>query len=388
VCGSGPRSARKKILRVLDRHPSVFQKLADLVRVGNDVVIVLGNHDVEFHWRIVQEAFKDHLAVLALGPAADAGGAAAQAFKERITFAPWFYYEPGVCYIEHGHQYDEFCSFDFQLCPIAPRSHEGILMSVGAASIRYLANIIPSIDPFTQEEWSGWGYMQWGFSQGLRTVVRLLYLWAFANWKIMAVWGQLREAVAEGRRRRQHEARVAEVARSSGLGIETAEALDGLHKRPVLKNLWKLLSALLLDRVAVATAGVVGVVLALLWAHGIWKLLLALACLGGAWLVNAVLARRREHDIDADLSLAQMPAKILNQVKAPYLVFGHTHAPRAVQLEGGGTYFNTGTWVAGQKPGLLRAFTHVMIRLDAADQPKATLCQWRNGGSQPFPVSP
>jgi hypothetical protein len=66
----------------------------------------------------------------------------------------------------------------------------------------------------------------------------------------------------------------------------------------------------------------------------------------------------------------------------PFVVFGHSHNPVALPLDNGGWYFNTGTWLAAEKPGLLRAFTHVMIR-HAEDGLRGALCQWRDGKSNP-----
>src|SRR4029077_9266267 len=106
--------------------------------------------------------------------------------------------------------------------------------------------------------------------------------------------------------------------------------------------------------------------------------------LGAAAGANEILARFREHSQDADLALRERPAEIVRQLPAPFVVFGHTHHAREIKLPGGSTYFNTGTWVAGQKPGLLRAFTHVMIRLDAGGTPGGKLCQWRDGASLAF----
>jgi hypothetical protein len=70
-------------------------------------------------------------------------------------------------------------------------------------------------------------------------------------------------------------------------------------------------------------------------------------------------------------------------VDAKFVTFGHTHEPVARQLENGSWYFNTGTWVPTGKPGLLRAFTHLVVQ-HTESGPEAQLCQWRDGGSRAF----
>ena len=85
----------------------------------------------------------------------------------------------------------------------------------------------------------------------------------------------------------------------------------------------------------------------------------------------------------ADGPLKVVPERILARIDAQYCIFGHTHKPLRMGVEGGGVYLNTGTWLPSGKPGLLRAFTHVMIRHGATGA-SAELMQWRDGASRPF----
>src|SRR5215470_4236070 len=89
--GTDAESARRKMERVLARHPGVFRALARFVGAGNRLGIVAGNHDVEFHWPVVQETFKKGVAAIwAELPAARRAGALAPAgIEAAITFHPW-----------------------------------------------------------------------------------------------------------------------------------------------------------------------------------------------------------------------------------------------------------------------------------------------------------
>jgi len=104
--------------------------------------------------------------------------------------------------------------------------------------------------------------------------------------------------------------------------------------------------------------------------------------IAGAWTAAVVLSRARGHTDPAE-HMKIVPQKIRAHVGAPFVVFGHSHKPVALALDGGGWYFNTGTWVATEKPGLLRAFTHLVIR-HGEGGPRASLCQWRDGRSLAF----
>ena len=89
--GFGERESQKKMERVIARHQGVFKQLGEFVAAGNELVIVVGNHDVEFHYPQVQRRWSSGCAGLALGIGAD--DAARDAFARRIEFCPWFYYQ-------------------------------------------------------------------------------------------------------------------------------------------------------------------------------------------------------------------------------------------------------------------------------------------------------
>ena len=67
--------------------------------------------------------------------------------SSQIEFCPWFYYEPGLIWVEHGNQYDGINSFDYFLFPYLPNSKELMLPS-GSFFVRYLFNKVEQIDPF------------------------------------------------------------------------------------------------------------------------------------------------------------------------------------------------------------------------------------------------
>jgi len=99
--GFGERAAQKKLERVIVRHQSVFRALGDFVGAGNELVIVVGNHDVEFHYEMVQRTLVEWMCGLSAGAGAD--DAQRAAYRARVSFCPWFYYQPDSIYIEHGH---------------------------------------------------------------------------------------------------------------------------------------------------------------------------------------------------------------------------------------------------------------------------------------------
>jgi hypothetical protein len=112
-----------------------------------------------------------------------------------------------------------------------------------------------------------------------------------------------------------------------------------------------------------------------------WKLGGALATVIVFAVANQLLNKMRLQSpslrLRAPLNLIQ------GLVCAPFIVFGHSHAPEKMALSGGGTYFNTGTWASDDKA---HAFTHLMILNNAEGAPTAELRQWRDGASAPFKI--
>lgn len=384
--GTGADAARRKMVQVLARHPGVFRALARFVGAGNKLGIVAGNHDVEFHWPVVQETFKKGLAALwAAQPAAARPGApTTDDIEAGITFHPWFYFQEDLVWIEHGHQYDSYCSFDHFLSPVEPEK-EQIVLSVGAASYRYVANHIAGADPHQQEDWNMLGYLRFSLGLGLRGLWRMMVGYAGMVWHMLGLWRlvtRTRNRAGVERRRSAHRQRLGELATRFELKEETLVALDDLRQVPLIHNLTRLLGAVMLDRVALVlfatlVAGILLVALPPVWA------LAGVGVVFASSIVTAGVLARVRGDIDPNERMKAVPEKIRSHVHAKFVVFGHSHQPVALPLADGGMYFNTGTWVATEKPGLLRAFTHVIIR-HAEDGARAALCQWRDGRSTEF----
>jgi UDP-2,3-diacylglucosamine pyrophosphatase LpxH len=377
--GFGERQSQKKLERVIVRHQEVFRRLAEFVGAGNELVIVVGNHDPEFHYPSVQRTLVEWLCGLAVGAGADEDVRAA--FAARIQFCPWFFYQENLIYVEHGHQYDEYCSIDYMLHPVATDQggkKSGIALSIAHAGMRYFANQLPHYNPHTAEHWGFFDYMKWGLAQGLRGLLRLCYFYGLLVWRVVEGWYVLRSA--DDGRRKVHEARLLELSAQWRLAEDKVRALDGLRREPVTRRLWRLIAALFLDRVllgmvALGTAAALGTNL-----HGWWRIAGPLGAILLFAFLNAKISRWRLRP--AALKLRATTNLIQSLVCAPFIVFGHSHAPESVTLETGATYFNTGTW-ASDDPA--HAFTHVLVT--HGEQPTAELRQWKNGGSAPYTPS-
>ncbi|HZS41631.1 MAG TPA: metallophosphoesterase [Polyangia bacterium] len=383
--GFGERQSQKKLEKVIVRHRGVFGKLAEFVAAGNELVIVMGNHDVEFHYPSVQRTLVEWLVGLAVG--AGAPEEAKAEFQRRITFCPWFYYREDLIYIEHGHQYDEYCSFDYLLHPVAAEPRGGkksrIALSVAHAGMRYFANQLPDYDPHTAEHWGFVNYAKWAWAQGLKGAIRIFYVYGLLVWRLVELWYSLIDRRNDSERRAVHRERLKELSTSWKIAEEKLVALDALRREPVTKRLYKLLSALFLDRVLLGAVGLAAASVLAAQLHGVWlRILVPFGTLLGFAALNQILGRLRLEPPSSRLRSA--PELIRKLVRAPYIVFGHSHAPERIALSGGATYFNTGTWASDDEGS---AFTHLMVTRGAAEAnevPLAELKQWRDGSSTKF----
>ncbi len=381
--GRRPSVARAKMDAVVDRHEGVFRAMARFVAAGNSVEIITGNHDAEFHFPEVQEALRRGVGRMweEMPGSHRQGAPVRQAIEGRIRFHPWFFYEPGVAWIEHGHQYDECSSFDCVLEPVGPSGDE-IATNVDVAAMRYI-NQLDEAEPHALAEWNFAGYVKWACGKGLRGLVRVATGYVVFALSLLHVCRRYRPGSRASRvRHEHHRARLREQSRVWSLPESSLRAVDTLRRRPVVGSFRRLINVLMLDRMFINGLAFVGAITALVALPLVTALTVAVAFFVASRLVSHYVAGRRIGSGDNEIALSLVPERIARQVDARFVVFGHTHEPVADPLPFGGCYFNTGTWVPAGKPGILRSFTHVIIRV--GDQPTAELCQWRDGASRAF----
>ncbi|MEO6954796.1 MAG: metallophosphoesterase [Polyangia bacterium] len=382
--GFSELAAQQKMEQVVSRHEPVFAALGAFVAAGNELVVVVGNHDVEFHYRLVQQTFVDRLCALA-------SPADAPAFLARISFCPWFYYEENRVYIEHGHQFDEYCSFDYQLHPApmtqgelpcaerrAPSksrpSKSRFALSMAHSGMRFFANQLPEYDPHTAESWGFTSYFRWALALGWTGLARISYLYGLLVWKVVEAWYGMRNADAP--RRAAHLSRMKALSRQWELTEEKLLALSALHRVPVTRRFFGVLRALFLDRVLLSGFGVgaaLGLVVAL---TGQLRWAIPLLLVAGVVVMNDKLGKLRL--ASSAERLRSVPRLLQALVGVPLVVLGHSHAPERVALPNGAEYINTGTWASEDARV---AFTHLIIDRRGG---QAELRQWRDGESAPF----
>jgi hypothetical protein len=221
--------------------------------------------------------------------------------------------------------------------------------------------------------------VRWAWAQGLRGAIRLSYFYGLLVWRLVELWYSLIDRRADSERRAVHHQRLRALSAEWAIAEEKLVALDALHRVPVTKRLGRLLGALFIDRVLLGAAALVTAAVACAHAHHWWRLGAPVLVIAAAVAINEALNRARLESPAKRLRAA--PRLIRKLISAPFIVFGHSHTPEAVALDGGGTYFNTGTWASDDARF---AFTHLVVTRSDADAPHAELRQWRDGSSTPY----
>ncbi|HEX4419996.1 MAG TPA: hypothetical protein VH165_18910 [Kofleriaceae bacterium] len=371
--GRGTQPGVERMRVICEAHVPLLAELGRFAAAGHTIDILVGNHDVELLAPEVARELMRHIA---------AAGADDRALG-RIAVVPWFVYVPGVCWIEHGHVYDEGCSFEFNLAPMDPKDG-WLIYNADYAAIRYLGSAVPELDPHGIEEWGLWGYIRYTAGLGFWSGGRLWIAYARFVGALLAARRLHRSSKRRDRRQREHKVRLAEVARAGGLAPEIAAAIDRMSRTPLTVSGRRLGRMVMLDRFGIGAGSAVAILVLLV------SLSLGWALVGAAIVIAVALAVTRwlgRHMVTSQLPMRAVPQRLRKLVDAPVVVFGHTHDPRWQKLRSGGLYLNAGTWLPATRPGLRRSFTFVLIQPAppaALGPPTVELRQWREGVSQPF----
>lgn len=139
----------KSVWRIIcaeNGHRLFFEALAVWIAAGNKLVIVKGNHDLEWYWKGIRNTMRF---ILAEKIAKISKKETDEVFKEFI-FPNLFFTDQSVTYndlvyIEHGHVYDKFSNVQGE--PLMPNKEE-INIPFGSFFNRYLINNLEVAYPF------------------------------------------------------------------------------------------------------------------------------------------------------------------------------------------------------------------------------------------------
>jgi UDP-2,3-diacylglucosamine pyrophosphatase LpxH len=372
--GGAADHALAKLRMVMQQHALVMNALSAFLRAGHRLLVIPGNHDADFHWQSVQAEFQQALS--------SAGGVAA----DQIEFSPWFYCEEGVIYLEHGHQYDAYCSHDHVLYPVSPNDPRRTTSSLSDILVRYVVRPTPGMTEGGHDSMSALDYVRFGLSLGLRGMLALLGRFVRVLGAALALWRE-HSSQATARIRRLHERELRRWCEVRQLRVERVLELTRLQLPPLTRSLAGILTSLMLDWVMLGLA-ILGTLAAIAIWQDHWRT--ALAC--GLSLISGLLVLRRtwlvREGVEPSSSLRERAGRLARLFPSAVIVMGHTHVPEVRKTADHSTYMNLGAWAEeelpdGRAPALPATRTHLVLTREAAGT-TAQLMTWGDGAPHPF----
>lgn len=372
--GGAADHALAKLRLVMEHHAPVMHALSAFLRAGHRLVVVPGNHDADWHWENVRSEFTRSIASSGVLP-------------EQIEFSPWFYYEEGVIYLEHGHQYDAYCSHDHVLHPVSPSDPRRTVCSLSDILVRYVVRPTRGMMEGGHDQMHALDYVRFALSLGMSGMLALLgrFMGAFAA--ALELW-RAHSSEAAARLRREHERKLRLFSEARQFRPERLLELVRLQLPPLTHSFAGIVASLMLDRVLLGFSVVGALALIVLWLDHRGT---AAAC-GAALVLGLSLLRRiwlvRE-GVEPSSMLRERAARVARLFPSAVVAMGHTHLPEVRPSGERSTYVNLGAWAeeetpAGRTPALPATRTHLVLTRQAAADATAQLMTWDAGRPRPF----
>ncbi|HEY1012513.1 MAG TPA: hypothetical protein VGE07_07375 [Herpetosiphonaceae bacterium] len=389
---TSPSATVWRLERIARGHNEWFRALGEFLQADgrNRIDVIVGNHDIELTWPAAQERFKGLIEESVEAPGIGAG----------LHFYPWFLYEPGLFYAEHGHQYDDLNSFATQMAPTLPDNQELIELPLGSFFVRYVFNKIEARDAFSDNVRPMTRYVAWALRNHPISGLLTLFYQGQMLVKVLRKASHLSDDEHKARLERYHREVVAPYAAQAGAGLSAEQliAIDNLAEIPSMNSRWRQARQVVLDPL-----------LPLLWVLAPLMLMFralrqvrrtaraAMAFLAGfaGLLYRERATFRPPSEPESHLrDAAREIDKILRQnggAGARFYIFGHTHKTEVYPLGAENEeprYLNTGTWTPIIDPDaqLLRGvtqFNFVQILRNDNGYQLAELLYWNDGAGRP-----
>jgi UDP-2,3-diacylglucosamine pyrophosphatase LpxH len=395
-----PPVAARMMADVLAGHPVFVEALADVLEAGQEIVMVSGNHDLELQWPQVQEEIRR-----AVAAALEAHRAPA-ASLQRLTFSPWFVYEPGRIWIEHGCQYDPENAFHFPLrsklagspavAHIAERD-----MPLGNFFQRYLYNAFGSISFLVPSTRANYRYFRFLLANQPRLLFRVARSQGRFLLQLLRRMARPPDPEAQRVAAVANDAELEELAERSGLGerlreiaafrfrgADTARAISGMVRQGVKLAIGSVLAAVFILAFLTASSHAIDALKVGFGLKALLSLVLYLS-FGALAAVALVAAAVRMPRADPPRPLRAAAERIARLLDVPIVTFGHTHEEVIARIDRGsgtGWYFNTGTWLAVFTHDVLIPRERVQYTFLRVRGDEAELLQWSPGRERPIPV--
>lgn len=324
-----------KIRKILRDHPVWTESLRWFLKQGHRVVFVIGNHDLELHFRGVQAAIHEILNL-------------PEEYKNNVRFVEWFYISNQDTLVEHGNQYDPYCMCQDPVNPfILSFNRIEVRVPFGNLATRYLINGMGFFNPHLDSAFlmSAAEYVRFFFRYIVKAqpFLMLTWLWSATVILFQSFFDRLSPSVKNPL---TAEDRVEDIARRSNATPRMVRELKDLFVEPANSKPLLILQELWLDRALL-------VALMFLLILQLFVFIKAVYSISFFWffiplfLFLPFFVFYSKSISSAVLEFKEPREKILNLAsiitKVNRIVYGHTHVARH-EIIGAVEHLNSGTW--------------------------------------------
>ncbi len=324
-----------KIKVILNDHKNWCLALRWFIGQGHRVVFIIGNHDLELHWKSVQIEI---LNIINLTPEE----------RTRVRFVEWFYISNRDTLIEHGNQYDPYCLCQDPINPfILNYNRVQVRLPFGDWACRYLINGMGYFNPHRETNYvmTLFQYVRIFFKYMVRTQPFILWTWFWSS--VAALWRTLKSNLQKPLSDPLTvEQRVEGIARRSNATPRIVREMSALFAKPAASNPLQIMKELWLDRAFL-------VLISLFILFQIFIFIQQIYALSFFWMFAPILILLPPFilyakGVNSYISDYKKPnEQILTTsaliTKVNRVIHGHTHEVRH-ELIGGIEHLNPGTW--------------------------------------------
>lgn len=320
---------------MLEEHAVFMSALKEFLALGNRVVFIIGNHDIELYWPSVQMLIKDTITENA------------EQAKE-VIFCEWFYVSQQDTLIEHGHQYDPYSMCLDPINPIILRKRKyKIRVPFGDLANRFIVNRLGLKNPNDESSYvkTGVEFMKFFFKYELKTEPFMVFKWLFGALRTLKVC--LQEGFTPAQKDPlTYESKIKGIAERSNTTTHAVFSLRNLHAHPAVYSPFKVIRELWLDRffllvLIIAGCWQVFTTVSLFAGTSIWVFIIPLL-LGIPFI--AYYSQGITSDVYNNLRAGEDKVPIAAKiVSVKRVVHGHTHHEKHIQV-GEVEFLNPGSW--------------------------------------------
>lgn len=328
---------------VLDDHPIVVRALGEVLAAGHSIVFIAGNHDVQLTLPELQHALSLRLVQAALSSDRASGRAhGAAKLAARVLFRSWFHRTEDGIVVEHGHQYDSYCSYRYPMAPFG-KEPTTIQPTLGSLAARLLTSRMGFFNPHVDGSFmlSSVGYAKHWAECYLFSRHSLVVSWFVGAVRAVVELVRVREPESRARRRANIEA----AAKETGAAFAQVVRHARLFAKPSEDALGRVLRELWLDRVLLLLVTLILAAGWLLWARG--PALAGVALVPALFLGYELLVPKPALDVTWK-AVQRVARRVARIHRSRAVVFGHTHRPEGT-WEAGVFFGNSGSWSAAYK---------------------------------------